>query len=113
MSTLTTQITEDILLLPSLSASTTVHLSPLLSRFIVLEQLFPRGRMSEFVPEWGRFRMLQGLLEMDLWGILALWRAGRVSGAGWEAEDVIEIVDRRFGREAEGVVREIRGYPRR
>jgi len=50
---------------------------------------------------------------MDLWGILALWRAGRVSGAGWEAEDVIEIVDRRFGREAEGVVREIRGYPRR
>lgn len=80
--------------------------TPLLS----LDSLFPRNRTTEFIPQWQRYKFIPQLLDLDAIGILALWRNGRLRAAGWQPEDVIEIVDRRFGRNAEGVIREIRGW---
>ena len=64
--------------------------------------------MTEFVPAFARYRAFPQLLEIDAWGILALWRNGRLRAAGWDAADTIEILDRRFGRSADAIIREIR-----
>jgi hypothetical protein len=105
------QITEDILLLPTLSPSETPVLSNLTSQLLSLETLFPRNRVTEYLPQWTKYKTLPQLLEMDLKGILTLWRTGRLMTAGWDGSDICEIVERRFGRSGEGVCREIRrGY---
>jgi hypothetical protein len=102
------QMTDDIMLLPSLTQSDSSSLASLYSQLLSLENLFQRNRISEFIPIWARYRVVPQLLEMDPIGILGLWRAGRLRSAGWDASDVIEIVERRFGRSAEAVVRQIR-----
>jgi hypothetical protein len=104
------QITEDILLLPTLNEPDSSSLATIFTPLLSMETLFPRGRVTEFMPTWQRYKFIPLLLESDGNGILALWRNGRLRAGGWEPEDVIEIVDRRFGREAEGVTREIRGW---
>jgi hypothetical protein len=104
------QVTEDILLLPSLSPPDSQSLSSLYAPLLQVAGLFPRGRISEFVPPFTRYRVFPQLLEVDAWGILALWRNGRLRSAGWDAGDIIEILDRRFGRSAEGIAREIRRH---
>jgi len=106
-----TQTTEDILLLPTLSASESPVLASLTSQLLSLENLFPRNRVNDYMPQWGKYRVLPQLLEMDLKGILMLWRTGRLKGIGWDGGDICEIVERRFGRSGDGVCREIRrGY---
>ena len=102
------QVTEDILLLPTLGQLDSSALSAIYSPLLSLDGLFPRNRIYEFMPSWGRYKMVPQLLELDASGILALWRTGRLSASGWDATDTIEIIDRRFGRNAESVVREIR-----
>jgi hypothetical protein len=64
--------------------------------------------MLEFIPAWGRYRLTPQLLELDMFEILALWRNGRLRSVGWDVTDITEILERRFGRGAEGVIREIR-----
>jgi len=108
MITILTQITEDVLLLPTLPQPDSSALSQLYSPLLTLENLFPRARITEFMPQWGKFKIIPQLLELDMLGILALWRNGKLRLAGWDATDTIEILDRRFGRNADGVVREIR-----
>jgi hypothetical protein len=100
-----TQITEEFLLLPHLPPQDSTALSALFSPFLQLEGLFPRGRVPE---GFAKFKVFPALLESDPQGILALWRMGRLKGAGWDAFDVIEILEKRFGRSVEGIVREIR-----
>lgn len=102
------QMTDDIMLLPTLTHSDTSSLASLYSQLLSMENLFQRNRISEFIPVWARYRVVPQLLEMDQMGILGLWRSGRLQSAGWEASDVIEIIERRFGRSAEAVVRQIR-----
>jgi hypothetical protein len=102
------QMMEDIFLLPTLTQSDSSSLASLYSQLLSLENLFPRNRIIEYMPQWARYRAVPQLLEMDQNGILGLWRAGRLRSSGWEASDVIEIVERRFGRSADGVIRQIR-----
>jgi hypothetical protein len=106
--TILAQITEDISLLPTLSQPDSSSLAELFAQILQLDDLFPRNRIQEFIPQWGRYRVFPQLLESDMSGILTLWRTGRLRSAGWDATDTIEILDRRFGRNAEAVVREIR-----
>jgi hypothetical protein len=106
--TILAQITEDILLLPTLSQPDSSSLAELFAQILQLDDLFPRNRIQEFIPQWGRYRVFPQLLESDMSGILTLWRTGRLRSVGWDATDTIEILDRRFGRNAEAVVREIR-----
>ena len=106
--TVVSQITEDILLLPTLTPADTSALAAIFAPLLILEQLFPRTRVTEFMFSWGKYKLVPSLLEGDIPGITALWRSGRLSQTGWGADDVIEIVERRFGRMAEGIVREIR-----
>lgn len=102
------RVTEDFLLLPTLPQPDSSALSQIFLPLLSLEGLFPRNRMLEFIPAWGRYRSIPQLLELDMFGILALWRNGRLRSVGWDATDTIEILERRFGRSAEGVIREIR-----
>jgi hypothetical protein len=102
------QITEDILLLPTLSQNDSLSLSQLYTPLLSLDQLFPRNKVMEYMPLWQRYKFVPQLLELDAQGILALWRNTRLRTAGWDAIDVNEILERRFGRAAEGVIREIR-----
>ena len=102
------QVTEDILLLPTLPQPDSSSLSELFSQLLQLDTLFPRGRIQDFIPQWGRYRVLPQLLELNSLGILSLWRSGRLRSVGWDATDTIEILDRRFGRSADNIVREIR-----
>ena len=106
--TILSQATEDILLLPTLTQTDSTSLAELFSQLLQLDDLFPRNRIQEYIPQWGRYRVFPQLLELDAFGILALWRSGRLRSVGWDATDTIEIIDRRFGRSAEGIVREIR-----
>ena len=103
-------VIKDIIHLPSLpqsdSSATVALFTPLLS----LEDLFPRNRINEFIPSWPRYKFVPQLLELPSNGISTLWRSGRLRSVGWDANDVIEIVERRFGRGAEELVREIRMY---
>jgi hypothetical protein len=108
LSAAVSQITEDIILLPTLTVGETSVLAPLLSQLLSLENMYPRSRISEYIPPWGRYKIFPQLLDMDLKGILTLWRTGRLKSSGWDANDVCEIVERRFGRAGEGVCREIR-----
>jgi|SRR5277367_2724753 len=105
--TVVSQVTEDILLLPTLAPADTSALAAIFHPLLALEQLFPRGRVTEFMFSWGKYKLVPSLLEGDIVGITALWRSGRLSQMGWGADDVIEIVERRFGRTAEGIIREI------
>jgi hypothetical protein len=106
--TILQQMIEDIFLLPTLTQSDSSSLASLYSQLLSLENLFPRNRIIEYMPQWARYRVVPQLLEMDQNGILGLWRAGRLRSSGWEASDIIEIVERRFGRSADGVIRQIR-----
>src|SRR6266496_2067472 len=106
--TILSQVTEDILLLPTLPQLDSSSLSQIFSPLLSLEGLFPRNRIHEFIPPWGRYRLIPQLLELDAFGILTLWRHGRLRSVGWDATDTIEILERRFGRGADGVIREIR-----
>jgi hypothetical protein len=106
--TILAQVTEDMLLLPTLSPSDSTSLSTVYSPLLQLDGLFPRNRITEFIPQWGRYKMFPQLLELDAFGILALWRNGRLRAVGWDATDTIEILDKRFGSNAAGVIREIR-----
>jgi hypothetical protein len=108
--TICAQITEDILLLPTLNEPDSSALATIFTPLLTLDTLFARGRVTEFMPTWQRYKLIPPLLELDGNGILALWRNGRLRAGGWEPEDVIEIIDRRFGRNAEGIIREIRGW---
>jgi len=108
LQTILSQITEDFLLLPTLPQPDSSALSQIFSPLLSLEGLFPRNRIFEFIPAWGRYRVIPQLLELDMFGILALWRNGRLRSVGWDATDTIEILERRFGRAADGVIREIR-----
>jgi hypothetical protein len=102
------QVTEDVLLLPTLTQLDSSALAAIYSPLLSLDILFPRNRIYEFMPSWGRYKVIPQLLELDANGILALWRTGRLSAAGWDATDTSEIIHRRFGRNADSVVREIR-----
>src|SRR5438045_2819143 len=95
------QVTEDILLLPTLPEADSSSLSELFSQLLQLDTLFPRGKIQDFVPQWGRYRVFPQLLELNAFGILSLWRSGRLRSVGWDATDTIEILDRRFGRSAD------------
>jgi hypothetical protein len=99
------QVTEDFLLLPTLPRPDALALSQIFLPLLSLEGLFPRNRI---IPAWGRYRSIPQLLELDMFGILALWRNGRLRSVGWNATDIIEILERRFGKGAEGVIWEIR-----
>lgn len=100
------QITEEFLLLPHLPPQDASALSALFSPLLQLEGLFPRGRAPD---GFAKYKVFPALLESDPHGVLALWRMGRLKGVGWDAFDVIEILDKRFGtRNVEGIVREIR-----
>ena len=102
------QVTEDILLLPTLPAADTATLAAIFAPLLSLDNLFPRNRVSEFMPSWAKYKLVPALLEGDIIGIIALWRSGRLSNVGWDGNDVIEIVERRFGRAADVLIREIR-----
>ena len=106
--TILSQVTEDMLLLPTLPQPDSSSLSQIFTPLLSLEGLFPRNRILEFIPPWGRYRLILQLLELDAFGILALWRNGRLRSVGWDATDTIEILERRFGRSADVVIREIR-----
>jgi hypothetical protein len=106
--TILSQVTEDFLLLPTLPQPDSSALSQIFSPLLSLEGLFPRNRILEFIPTWGRYKLIPQLLELDMFGILALWRNGRLRSVGWDATDTTEILERRFGRGADGVIREIR-----
>ena len=111
LSTAVSQMTEDIILLPTLTAGETSILAPLLSQLLSLENIFPRNRIGEYVPQWGKYKIFPPLLDMDLKGVLTLWRTGRLKSSEWDGSDICEIIERRFGRAGEGVCREIRrGY---
>jgi len=99
---------EDILLLPTLAAAETAALAALFIPLLSMENLFPRNRVTEFMPSWGKYKLVPTLLEGDVAGITGLWRTGRVSSSGWDGSDVVEILERRFGHAADGLVREIR-----
>jgi hypothetical protein len=100
------QITEEFLLFPHLPPQDSSALSTLFSPLLQLEGLFPRGRAPE---GFAKYKVFPALLESDPQGILALWRMGRLKSVGWDAFDVIEILEKRFGtRNVEGIVREIR-----
>jgi len=96
------------MLLPSLPPPDSSALSALYTPLLQLEGLFPRGKVTEFLPAFARYRGFPQLLEIDAGGILTLWRNGRLTRAGWDATDIIEILDRRFGRNADAIIREIR-----
>ena len=102
------QITDDILFLPKLSPPDSFALSQLFAPLVQMEELFPRNRLSDYMPLWQRYKLVPQLLELDIQSILALWRNGRLKSAGWDAVDVIEILERRFGSTADWVIKEIR-----
>lgn len=108
ITTVLSQVAEDFFLLPTLSPADTFSLSAIYTPLLSLDQLFPRNRVTEFMSLWPRYRLIPQLLELDANGILALWSNGRLKNAGWDAVDIIEIVQRRFGRGADPVIREIR-----
>src|SRR5271155_955775 len=90
------QILDDYLLLPTISPSDSSFLSGLLTPLLSLEQLFPRGKITEFIPPWPRYKFLPQLLELDHPQILALWNSGRLRGF-WDGFDLIDLVSKRFG----------------
>jgi hypothetical protein len=100
--------TDYILLLPSLPPAESEALSSLFALLLPLEQLFPRNRLSEYVPLWQQYKLVPQLLELDLQAILGLWRNGRLKASGWDAVDLMQILERRFGHNADGVIQEIR-----
>jgi len=102
------QVSDDILLQPSLSPPEAFSLSQIYTPLLSLEQLFPRNRVAEFMPSYLRYRLIPQLLESEPNKILELWRNGRLGSAGWDAVDIIEILQKRFGRNADTVIREIR-----
>lgn len=102
------QLTDDILLLPTLSPPDSSALASLLAQVLSLDTLFPRNRVAEYVTNWSKYKFLQQLLECDLHTLLVLWRTGRLRTSGWDATDIIEFLNKRFGRSAEVVIREIR-----
>jgi hypothetical protein len=106
--TVMAQIADDILLLPTLSPSDTFSLAQIYTPLLSLDQLFPRNRVTDFMSAYPRYRLIPQLLELEPNKILDLWRNGRLRTAGWDAVDIIEILQRRFGRNADNVVKEIR-----
>jgi hypothetical protein len=102
------QVTEDIQLLPTLPPSDTAALVSLFMPLLSLENLFPRNRVTEFMPSWGKYKLVPTLLEGDIGGITGLCRSGRMNSSGWDGNDVVEILQRRFGHAADGLIREIR-----
>ena len=106
--TVMAQITDDLLLLPTLSPPETFYLAQIFTPLLSLDQLFPRNRLVEFMSLWPRYRLIPQLLELEATKILELWSNGRLRAAGWDAVDIIEILERRFGRDADSVIREIR-----
>jgi len=103
-------VIEDITLLPSLPQHDSSAMSAIFLPLLSLEDLFPRNRIIDIIPSWPRYKVLPQLLESTSSAILGLWRSGRLRSAGWDANSVIDIVEKRFGRSAEDVVREIRMY---
>jgi hypothetical protein len=102
------EVTEATLLLPSLSPPDCAVLTTIYLSLLSLERLFPSNRINEFMPFWTHYKIIPQLLELDALGILALWRNGKLRAAKWDAMDTIELVNRRFGRTAEKIVKEIR-----
>ena|SRR5579871_1153930 len=108
ITTVMAQITDDFLLLPTLSPPETFSLAQIFIPLLSLDQLFPRNRLVEFMSLWPRYRLIPQLLELEATKILELWSNGRLRAAGWDAVDIIEILERRIGRSADSVIREIR-----
>jgi hypothetical protein len=104
---LLTQITEDYLLLPTLPPTSPSPLSTLLTPLLSLEHLFPRGRITDFIPSWPRYRFLQQFLDLAPEQILALWGTGRGRGY-WDVYELVEVVGKRFGVRGEETIRALR-----